>query len=405
MKPTNFTLLLILIIHQISFGQWEEKNISTTSTLSSVHFLDDENGFVAGGNKIFKTIDGGDTWETSFTGSDLVFFEDVLIIEENNIIAVGQDFDSFQSVIVKTIDNGINWDIVNILNTSFLKSIFFTSSTTGYCSGGGGIILKSTDSGDTWQVLDSGTGTDLQSIYFVNDLVGIAVGGSPVSSIILKTQNGGSSWSPISSPSNNNLQSAFFINDQIGYVVGWNGEIIKTEDCGNSWTTQNSVDMVGNLEVIFTDENTGYIVGGQMNESLIQKTVNGGDLWEDVSPNISAGLVSIYFSSFEVGYAVGANGAVVKTESGGVMTSNNNLFSNTAILLFPNPTLDIVSIESSENDIIKLISFYDNNGKLMSVKKGNLTKMEFDLSRYPSGIYYVALNTENGKSIRKLVKK
>jgi len=405
MQKIKITITLIFGIHLFGYGQWEEKNISTNSTLTCVDFITDDIGFVTGGNKIYKTENGGDDWTISHTASDLVVYEDVFAIDNGKIIAVGKDLNSNQSVITKTENGGADWNNATVSNSSFLKSIFFVTSDIGFCSGGGGTILKSTDTGNSWQELDSGTGTNLQSIFFVNEMVGIAVGGSPASAVILKTQDGGANWNLINSPSNNNLQSVYFSNQETGYVVGWNGEIMRTDNCGGDWTIQNSVAMTGNLEVIFTDDNTGYIVGGSMNESLIQKTSNGGDLWEDISPQISEGLVCIQFPSFNVGYAVGSNGTVVKTESGGIMTSTNDFGFSNEFKTFPNPTNGSLNIESNNGHRIEKIIIYDTNGRLIKEFNPNSTDTEIDLSNLESNIYYLAIHSDKKNEIKKIVKK
>ncbi|MDF1699391.1 MAG: hypothetical protein P1U56_26295, partial [Saprospiraceae bacterium] len=345
MMKLKIILTLVLGIQFIGFGQWEEKNITTSSTLNSVDFISENLGYVTGGNIIYKTENGGEDWSISHNASDLVFYEDIFVIDTDRIIAVGKDLDSNQSVITKTENGGEDWINATISNASFLRSVFFVSSDIGFCAGGGGRILKSLDSGDSWQESNSGIGTNLHSIFFVNEMVGIAVGGSPISAVILKTEDGGETWDQINSPSNKNLQSVYFSNQETGYVVGWDGEIMKTDNCGGDWSIQSSVAMTGNLEVVFTDDNTGYIVGGTMNESLIQKTSNGGDLWEDISPPINEGLTCIQFPSFEVGYAVGSNGTVLKTESEGVNTSTHNFQFYNAFAVYPNPTNGYLKIE------------------------------------------------------------
>ncbi len=386
-----------------AFSQWEEKNISTNTTLSSVNFLNDEIGFVTSSNMIFQTEDGGDNWSLSHSGFDLVLYEDVFAIDNDEIIAVGKDLNLNQAVITKTVNGGQDWIDVAITNSSFLKSVFFTSADIGYCSGGSGTILKTTDSGESWQELITGTFDELQSIYFVNDLVGIAVGGSPLNSRIIKTTDGGVNWNPITSPSSNYLQSVFFSNQDTGFVVGWNGEIMKTENCGNTWTVQSSVAMSGNLKVQFTDENTGFIVGGSTDESLIQKTNNGGDLWEDISPQTSEGLRSIHFPSLNVGYAVGSNGTVLKTDSNGTMTSINNLETKADFKLFPNPVDNFVSIQSENNKAIQLIKIYNSNGVLVNEFHSNSAKTELDLSNLTSNVYYLEIHSEESKTIKKIV--
>lgn len=386
------------------FGQWEEKNIGTFYTLASVRFLNDDLGFVAGGNVIFKTDNGGDLWENSYNGIGNLFFEDVFGIGANRIIAVGKNFDSNQSVIIKSENNGDSWDSVNISNSAFLRSIFFISTNIGYCSGGDGTILKTTNGGNSWQPLNSGTSQNLQSIYFIDEMNGVAVGGTPSSSIILKTIDGGTSWNEVNAPTSNNLQSVYFVNQMVGYIVGWNGEIIKTEDSGNTWIHQSSVAMSGNLEVTFTDANTGYIVGGDFNESLIQKTDNGGALWEDVSPNINQGLVSIHFPSFLTGYAVGANGTVLKTNSGGVVTATKEVYHSPQILIYPNPVTENLSIKAVDSQVIESLKMYDNNGYFMFEAAINSSKASIDFSLLEANNYFVVIQTNEGKYSRKILK-
>ncbi len=406
MLKLKLFIAVILGVQITGYCQWKEKNISTTSTLTCVDFVTEDTGFVTGGNKIYKTDNGGETWMTSYTASGSIFYEDVFAIDNNKIIAVGKDINSNISVITKTENGGTDWNEVAVLNSSFLKSVFFSSASIGYCSGGGGTILKSTDSGNSWQEQNSGTGANLESIFFVNEMEGIAVGGSPVSAVILKTQDGGTNWNPVNSPSDNNLQSAYFLNQETGYIVGWNGEIMKTVDFGGNWTIQNSVSMTGNLEVIFTDNNTGYIVGGAMDESLIQKTTNGGELWEDISPpQISEGLVSVQFPSFNIGYAVGGNGTVVKTESGGIVGSSNKFVLSNEFKVFPNPTYGTLNIESESHCKIERIRIYDSNG--IVIKDWNLTSINpaIDLSNLASNVYYMEIRSDKKTGIVKIIKK
>ena len=134
MLKLKFIIFLIIAIQIDGLSQWEEKNISTNSTLTAVKFVNEEIGFVAGRNDIFKTENGGDNWEIVHTDLDLVIYEDLLIIEDEKIIAVGYNFGSNQSVITKTSDNGTNWTNANISNSSSLNSVFFTSSNIGYLS-------------------------------------------------------------------------------------------------------------------------------------------------------------------------------------------------------------------------------------------------------------------------------
>ena len=397
-------LPLFLLFQTLLFAQWQPKNVLTNSTLSSVDFLTEELGYVVGNNKVFKTENGGDNWEISFTGSDLVFLEEVLAIDENKIVAIGKDFGTNQTVMIRSTNGGSTWAPVNIFNTSFLKSMCFLTPNIGYCSGGEGVILKSTNGGNTWQSQNSGTVTNLESIYFVNELVGIAVGGTPTSAIILKTTDGGSHWNQIPAPDNQNLQSVYFTNPHTAYIVGWNGGILKSENAGDTWVSQNSVSMSGNLDVIFTDENTGYIVGGSINQSLIQKTTNAGALWQDVSPVINQGLTSISFPSFDTGYAVGSNGTVVKTVSGGVSGVSDPAFSD-HVLVFPNPVSEKLWVQSNDNMPVQSVRLYDTEGRLIEEMHPDALRAELDFTHLQPNVYFLEVHLENSKSVVKVVRK
>lgn len=86
--------------------------------------------------------------------------------------------------------------------------------------------------------------------------------------------------------------------------------------------------MYGNKfnSVFFRNQNTGFIAGGKMTEpynGVIYKTINGGNLWYEVSPSSAdIDFRSIHFPSNEIGYAVGgyeygSSGVIYKTSNGG----------------------------------------------------------------------------------------
>lgn len=406
MQKPLLSIALIISLQSVVYSQWTTKNIITSSTLSCVDFVTDELGFVTGDNKVYKTVNGGNSWTACFAASNLIYFEDVYAIDQNHVLAVGLDFNNGKSVMVKTNNGGNNWQAVTLPDDSaFLKSLFFVNSTLGFCSGAGGLVLKTTDGGDSWQLLNSVSNDNLESIFFVNEELGFAVGGSPASSTIIKTLDGGVHWTHLVAPLKNNFQSACFTDEKTGYVVGWDGAILKTEDAGDQWFIQNSVAMTGNLEVEFTDKSTGYIVGGSANETLIQKTTTGGDLWVDISPQLSEGLTSISFPSFYVGYAVGKDGTVLKTTSGGVLTAVSNPEFSGAFEVFPNPTSGMLNVISKSNSAIAHMRVYDNNGRVIVDQQTGSATSAIDLSDLEPGVYYLEISSKETQSIIRLVKR
>jgi len=117
---------------------------------------------------------------------------------------------------------------------TFLYSVYFTNSDTGYISSGGGIILKTINGGINWTAQTIETNTWLSSVYFPDANTGFAVGGynSVSGGVIYKTTDGGTSWIAQTSGTMNDLVSVYFTDANTGYAVGFIGTILKTTNGG-----------------------------------------------------------------------------------------------------------------------------------------------------------------------------
>ncbi len=76
-------------------------------------------------------------------------------------------------------------------------------------------------------------------------------------------------------------------------------------------------------------------------------------------------------------------------------TSGSRYESDLIVNVFPNPTTDKLWIEAEWNDHT-MIKVYDTNGRLLTSKAANSTKVEIDLFGYPNGFYYVQVQDETG---------
>jgi len=85
-------------------------------------------------------------------------------------------------------------------------------------------LLKTSDGGSTWTTQTSGTNTWLRSIYFRDSNTGWTVGNNGT---ILMTEDGGDNWSTRRSFTNNTLNSVCFADDNTGWVVGESGTVLK----------------------------------------------------------------------------------------------------------------------------------------------------------------------------------
>ena len=203
--------------------------------------------------------------------------------------------------------------------TNHLRSVYFTSSSTGYIVGDTGLILKTTNGGINWSSQMSNTDNSLLSVHFVTSNTGYSVG---YYGTVLKTTNGGLNWN-IKWNQGGTFYSVHFPNINDGYIAhGFShffGAVYKTSNGGNNWNYQ----IVGPepvYSVFFTDSNTGYLAGGEdpYGAAILHTTDSGNNWFIQHSASFTI-LNSIYFISLNltIGYAVGEFGKILKTTSGG----------------------------------------------------------------------------------------
>ena len=86
--------------------------------------------------------------------------------------------------------------------------------------------------------------------------------------------------------------------------------------------------------------------------------------------------------------------------------SVNKLQKDNAILAYPSPIEDMLTIESNETTIGQIINIYSDLGSLIITKKLSSSKEQISFSGLPTGIYYYSIDKKDGKiETGKLLKK
>lgn len=201
---------------------WEQK--FDTPTWYS-HFIDSSIGFATEFSnymtgKLFKTIDGGESWFTFEAFDERV--TEIQFINDD----IGYVLGMF--CIYKTIDGGNTWSKKIIDTRELLYSFYFTSSTVGYAVGDSKYVYKTIDGGNTWSVTNIHSGNNY-SISFFDDQIGMILG---YSGRIYKTSDAGDSWILQDSYTNNTLSSVFILTDSMSFAVGSHSMILRTENQG-----------------------------------------------------------------------------------------------------------------------------------------------------------------------------
>jgi len=225
---------------------WIKIYDSRIDTSGKITFVDEQNGWLILSNTLLRSSNGGLDWVQEyefslvFGGYDIEFTND----------SIGFAFT--YNKLYKSVDRGETWGLVtdtlqHIYDVSFYKdSIGYICFTNPSPWGITGIryIYKTTDQGETWiRSYFEGGGLN-ESVYYdiiccisKNDCIIGAFGESIFggSFSLTKTTDAGSTWETLNSYSYWSLDFEF-ISSQIGWSIDWSG-IIKTINEGISWDT------------------------------------------------------------------------------------------------------------------------------------------------------------------------
>ena len=321
------------IIHTEDGGvNWELQNCYSENSFTDIFFLDAENGWASAFSSVFMTSNGGETWESS-TDLSLIGLNinEVSFIDNNTGWICGNTGGGDEpeiGSIYKTTDGGNTWETQLQLNEFTPKPIYclsYKSESGGVAAGEIGELLKTTGIENDWvQVSSSFTFCDLFDVFFIDNLNGWACGGFSNPGImpmplIYNTNDGGLTWSEQNAPYDGPgyYTKILFTDTQHGWATGLNLtlfriKLITTVDGGETWEEQlNSYDALRNF--FFINNSVGWNVG---EEGVIQKTEDGGWNWVDQQSGTDRNLFSVMFINEEIGWIAG-DSIILKTENGG----------------------------------------------------------------------------------------
>jgi len=215
------------IIHSTDGGDsWNVQLSVWDYTIHSIHFTDENNGWVAGSSGIvFHTTNGGNSWIQQYPPTGGSWLWPIFFIDNN----VGWTAGDPLFGLFKSTNGGNTWLTYSVPVVERIHSIKFLDYQTGWLCGTQGQIAKSLDGGITWADLQTGTSAALRDIFFVDNNTGWCVG---YNGTILYTLDGGTNWNTQNSGTSYNLFGLYFVDALTGWAVGDNGIILKTINGG-----------------------------------------------------------------------------------------------------------------------------------------------------------------------------
>lgn len=353
---------------QFSFASFEKISIASSTT-----------AFITNSYEIFKTTDAGLSWNQLPMPNDQ--FREIAFSNES----VG--YAASDNALYKTINGGHTWQPILSNFSDFWPSLFVADMHNVWLKTQGHGLMKTADGGANWVNLNA---TD--EIYrpsFINLTTGLAIvdKGS-----IYKTTDGGQSWVIVYQDSSKIFTKIFFCSQTPGgnfsaWVSGHDGALIRTNDSGNSWTSINTGTTTIINSLWLTDCMHAYLTLYLDNRILY--TADGGLSWkEEIVNGVGYALTDIGFFTPTSAIAGGRESGIVKlTINPPVGISEPLLTSNNEVRVYPNPASHNLTIAGFTEG--SRVCIHDIQGRI--VYSDTPENQNIDISALPSGLYIVRI--------------
>ncbi|MCB0718507.1 MAG: T9SS type A sorting domain-containing protein [Bacteroidetes bacterium] len=314
-----------LAIGQDEFAVSELPNAPVTSRFNDAFFRSDRLGWIVNGDgEIFRTTDGGSSWNLQFVQSDAHFRSVAFLTDQHGFagnVGPGEFGATDPNLLYETTDGGATWLPVSAISgpaPGGICGMYVVNDTTIVAVGrvrGPAFFLRTTDAGRTWVSHDlSEYAAGLIDAHFTHPDTGFVAGLSDAnhtlsSGVVLKTEDGGVTWvrKHITPRQGEWIWKLSFPSRRVGYASlqrnsGAPIDIVKTVDGGESWTEMRFLDTYYFVQGIgFIDELNGWIGGNSTDP--VYMTDDGGQTWraEQLRPRLNR----FRFLGDSLGYAVG----------------------------------------------------------------------------------------------------
>lgn len=287
----------VLITEDVG-NKWQKVNISSDADLYRVFFVNENEGWAAGGR--------------------------IRLAETNE--SMRHDKRGGYAYIFHTTDGGKTWECQFGERGRHLFALHFTDENTGYACGERGFLLKTTDGGETWKELPTtGTLNWLYGMTFTDKNNGFAVG---LNETVIRTRDGGKSWEPVKAIADRRfygfspIYRDISINGNKGCIVGQNGTILISSNGGDNWEpsatfyTKEIRELMDLRYVKFVSPMRGYATGELGNK--IMTTEDGGLNWTLRSTGSSEWLRALWADPSGKIIAVGEREKILSSSDEGL---------------------------------------------------------------------------------------
>lgn len=428
--------MFLFLFSPLAFGQVTYISLEDEGDYRffDVFFLNEEIGFVGGVNYesspsksvLFKTINGGESWEKLPVSIDYLSVFGISFIDENVGYIGLQDGD-----IYKTIDGGNNFIKLNTSNIPFTldyKDIHFIDENQGVFLGIGAIYKTYDGAGAIHIVYDNKR--IWEKVQFANENVAYALGFEPSSSgsfddntynnVFIKTTDQGETWEVVVDSLDYHLRSFYFLNETTAFACSYRDEIYKSTDAGQSWEI---VAASGDecppalFDITFFNNKVGYAIGGTEEcfpvvNAVLWETRDGGESWERILKLEGEDYFrKIVRTSNNSGLIVAKRGKIFQIHSDDIVEIKElELTTNLNLQFTPNPFQENLSLQFDlPKPSIVNIELYTIEGKkqtIFAAKRLEIGLQSFDINptfSSTSNTYFIEVTIDGEKQVQRVI--
>ncbi len=355
---------------------------------------------------VYKSTNNGDSWINVSNGLPGIgggnYARVTAIAKKENNIFVGTDGVG----IFMSSDSGANWYAVNngitdlnITSLAVHDSIIFAG--TDY----GGGIFSSADNGAHWAAVNNGLSNPYVSSLAVKGS-SIYAGTQYWNGGVFKSTNNGANWSLISTGLPQETVKEIALKDSSDVFVAYPSHgIYFTDNNGTTWSKINNG--LADTNILSLKVCNSIIYTGSASDNIFLSTDDGmnwnpfNDYFVGCRTILDFAINDSYIFAVEGSGGGGANGLWRRLKKD-IVTYSEAVIDNAKIVVYPNPAMNNLYLESSNKNSEIIIS--DLSGNVILKQQNPNFSVAIDISGLAKGIYFIKTISEKETIVRKFVK-